>query len=138
VNVNVGTTTTPTADLAAALAISLATLTLGSPVSFSVTAAKGTAPYAYESVATDTATGHQFTLGTTKTGSWTPTAVGSYAIEATVTDSSSPAQVAQSAIRYLQVVADAGQYLIIQLPTNSVALMGTASNPDASDTSSAT
>jgi lysophospholipase L1-like esterase len=133
---------TPTADLTAALAISLATLTLGASVSFNVTAAKGTAPYAYEVVATDTATGQQFTLGTTKTVNWTPTAVGSYAIEATVTDSSSPAQMAQSAIRYLQVVAaanripvaDAGQDVTLPAGTTSLALMGTASDPDTADT----
>jgi hypothetical protein len=130
--------TTPTADLTAALAISVATLMLGSPVAYSITPTAGTAPYAYEVVATDTTTGQQFTLGTTRTGSWTPTAVGSYAIEATVTDSSNPAKVAQTATRYLQVsqavnripVADAGQDLTIQLPTSSVALMGTASDPD--------
>lgn len=144
INMVVGTTTTPTPtpDLTAALAISVASLTLGTPVSFSVTAAKGTAPYAYEVVATDTATGQQFTLGTARTGSWTPTAVGSYALEAFVTDSSSPVQAAQSAIRYLQVVqaanripvADAGQDVTVQLPTSSVALMGTASDPDSGDT----
>jgi hypothetical protein len=142
VNTTVGSTTQPTPELTAALAISLASVTLGAPVAFTVTPAGGTSPYGYEVLATDTATGQQFTLGTTKSGSWTPTAVGSYAIEAAVTDSSSPAKMAQSATRYLQVVqaanripvADAGQDVTVQLPTASVALMGTASDPDAGDT----
>jgi hypothetical protein len=145
VNVTVGSTTptpTPTADLTAALAISLATLTLGAPVAYSITPAGGTSPYAYEVVATDTATGQQFTLGTTRTGSWIPTAVGSYAIEADVTDSSNPVKAAQSATRYLQVVAaanripvaDAGQDVTLPAGTKSLVLMGTASDPDAGDT----
>jgi hypothetical protein len=143
VNVTVqAATTTPSADLTAALAISLANLTLGSPLSYTVTPAGGTAPYAYEVVATDSLTGQQFTLGTGKTGNWTPTATGSYGIQATVTDSASPAKVAQSAIRYLQVVqaanripvADAGQDLTVPSTTTSVALMGKASDPDPDDT----
>jgi hypothetical protein len=142
VTVTVGSTAPITPDLTAALAISLASITLGSPVSFNVTPAGGIAPYGYEVVATDTATGQEFTLGTTKSGSWTPTVVGSYAIEANVTDSSSPVKAAKSAIRYLQVVAaanripvaDAGDDITIQAPASSVALMGTATDPDTSDT----
>jgi hypothetical protein len=134
--------TPPSPSLTAALALSLANVTLGSSVAFTITPAGGNAPYAYQVVATDNATGQQFTLGSAQTGSWTPTAIGSYAIDATVTDSSNPVKTAQAATRYLQVVAaanripvaDAGSDATIQLPTSSMALMGTASDPDQGDT----
>jgi hypothetical protein len=134
--------TPPTPTLTAALAISLATLTLGSPVAYTITPAGGTAPYAYEIVATDNVTGQQFTLGTNKTGSWTPTIAGSYAIDAAVTDGSAPSQRAEAITRYLQVtqaanripVTDAGEDAVVQLPTSSLALMGRATDPDSGDT----
>jgi hypothetical protein len=142
VTVGSGTTAPITPDLTAALAISVATLTLGSPVSFTITPGGGTTPYAYEVVATDTDTGQQFTLGTTRTGSWTPTVAGYYSIEASVTDSSVPSKRAQAITRYLRVsqavnripVADAGQDVTVPAGTTSVALMGKATDPDTGDT----
>ncbi|MGI4834641.1 MAG: PKD domain-containing protein [Janthinobacterium lividum] len=137
--------TTPvvtTPDLTAALAISLAQITLGASMGYSISPAGGTVPYAYQVVATNVSTGATFALGSTKSGTWQAPTADQFAIDATVTDSSSPAKVVETATRYLNVVAaanripvaDAGGDVTIQLPTSSVVLMGTASDPDSGDT----
>jgi hypothetical protein len=131
------------AALTAALAISVASIVAGSPLTFTVTAGGGTSPYSYAVVATNNATGVTTVLGSSATGSFTPqTPNTSYNIDATVTDAAG--KVAQAITRTVQVtaaqtvnqlpVADAGQDLTITLPTSSVALLGTASDPDTGDT----
>jgi hypothetical protein len=138
----VGATVTPTPDLTAALALSLAQITLGGSVGYSITPGGGTAPYSYQVTATSLSTSTSFSLGTTKSGTWQPPTADQYQVDATVTDSSSPAKVAQAATRYLNVVAaanripvaDAGQDVTVQLPTSSLALMGRATDPDTGDT----
>jgi hypothetical protein len=146
VNVTVqGTTapTTPSPALTAALAISVASIVAGNSLTFTVTPGGGTAPYSYAVVATNNATGATTVLGSSASGSFTPqTANTSYNIDATVTDSAG--KVAQAITRTVQVtaaqsvnqlpVASAGDDLTITAPTSSVALMGTASDPDPGDT----
>jgi hypothetical protein len=94
-------------------------------------------------VATNNATGVTTVLGSNSSGSFTPQTAGtSYNIDATVTDSAG--KVAQAITRTVQVtaaqtvnqlpVANAGDDLTITAPTSSVALMGTASDPDPADT----
>jgi hypothetical protein len=132
-------TTTPA--LTAALAISVASIVAGSPLTFTVTAGGGTAPYSYAVVATNNSTGATTVLGSSTSGSFTPQTAGSYNIDATVTDSAG--KVAQAVTRTVQVtaaqavnqipVANAGQQLTIQLPTSSAALMGSGSDPDPGD-----
>jgi lysophospholipase L1-like esterase len=135
------TTTTPA--LTAALAISVASIVAGSPLTFTVTAGGGTSPYSYAVVATNNSTGATTVLGSSASGSFTPqTPNTSYNLDATVTDAAG--KVAQAVTRTVQVtaaqtvnqmpVADAGADLTIQLPTSSVVLLGTASDPDAGDT----
>jgi hypothetical protein len=138
------TTTTPTTPaLTAALAISVASIVAGSPLTFTVTASGGTAPYSYAVIATNNATGATTVLSNTSAGSFTPQAGGvSYNMDATVTDAAG--KVAQATTRVLQVTApqsvnqipvvSTGQQLTITAPTSSVALMATASDPDPGDT----
>jgi hypothetical protein len=137
------TTTPPSSTLMAALAISVATIVAGSPLTFTVTAGGGTASYSYAVTATNNATGVVTVLASASAGSFTPQSGGvSYDINATVTDSAG--KVAQATTRTVQVTAaqtvnqipvvEAGEQLTITLPTSSVALMATASDPDAGDT----
>jgi hypothetical protein len=136
-----GVVTPPTGStLTAALAISVASIMLGSPLTFTVTAGGGTSPYAYAVVATNNATGATTVLGSSPTGSFTPPATGTYNIDATVTDATG--KVVPATTRTVQVngaavnqipVANAGQQLTITLPTSSAALMGSGSDPDAGD-----
>jgi hypothetical protein len=132
-----------TATLTAALAISVASIVAGNPLTFEVTAGGGTAPYAYAVKATNNATGAVTILGSSASGSFTPQTAGtSYNIDATVTDSAG--KVAQATTRTVTTtsaqtvnqipVVEAGDQLTITLPTSSVALMATASDPDAGDT----
>jgi hypothetical protein len=142
VNVTVGSGTTaptPGAAFTAALAISVASIVAGNPLTFEVTPNGGTAPYTYAVKATNNATGAVTVLGSSASGSFTPQTGGTtYNIDATVTDAAG--KVAPATTRTVQVtapqsvnqlpVANAGQDLTITLPTSSVALMGTASDPD--------
>jgi hypothetical protein len=132
-----------TAALTAALAISVASIMAGSPLTFTVTAGGGTAPYSYAVTATNNATGAVTVLASASSGSFTPQTGGvSYDINATVTDSAGNTKPATT--RTVQVtspqsanqlpVANAGDDLTITAPTSSVALMGTASDPDQGDT----
>jgi hypothetical protein len=133
---------TPSPALTAALAISVASIVAGNPLTFTVTAGGGTAPYGYAVVATNNATGATTILGSSATGSFTPQAGGtSYNIDATVTDAAG--KVAQATTRTVTVtaqqsvnqmpVANAGDDLTITAPTSSVVLSGAASDPDPGD-----
>lgn len=129
--------TPPTTTLAVGLAIAVASITAGSPLTFTVTATGGTAPYVdYEVVATNTATGVLTVLGTSDSGSWTPSTPGTYDIAATVTDTAGISKT--SVTRTLRVdpvanqlpVANAGSDLTITSPTSAVQLMGSGTDAD--------
>ena len=92
-----------TTALTAALAISVASIVAGNPLTFTVTAGGGTAPYSYTVVATNNATGASSILGGSASGSFTPQTAGSYNLDATVTDAAG--KVAQATTRTLQVTA---------------------------------
>jgi hypothetical protein len=139
VNVTVGTTTAPvTPALTAALAISVASIVAGSSLTFTVTPAGGTAPYAYAIRATNNATGTTTVLGTDAVGSWTPQVAGSYNIDARVTDSSNSQKTVDATTRTLQVTApsnqlptaNAGDDITIQAPNSQVQLTGTGSDAE--------
>jgi hypothetical protein len=136
-------TTNPSAALTAALAISVASIVAGSPLTFTVTAGGGTAPYSYAVTATNNATGAVTVLGSSASGSFTPQTAGvSYDINATVTDAAGNTK--QATTRTVQVTAaqstnqlpvvSVGDHLTITEPTTSAVLMATASDPDAGDT----
>lgn len=133
---NTGAATTAPSTLAVNLAIGVATVVAGNPVTFTVSATGGATPYVYDVESTNTATGARNVLGVTASGSWTPSAPGTYDIAATVTDSVSASRTSVTrtlivtAASNILPVANAGTDLTISLPTSSVQLMGTGTDAD--------
>jgi hypothetical protein len=133
---NTGAGTGTPSTLAINLAISLATVVAGKPITFNATASGGASPYLYEVVATNTGLGSSFVLGTGASGSWTPSTPGTYDIAVTVTDTLGAVKTSvtrtltvQPATNVLPTVS-AGDDLVVTLPTNSVQLIGAASDSD--------
>ncbi|UOR06247.1 SGNH/GDSL hydrolase family protein [Hymenobacter aerilatus] len=130
------TTQAAAATLAAGLTLPNGnTTTVGTAIAYQATASGGTAPYSLKVVAENSATGVPATIyegsAATYSGTWTPTAAGSYALTNTVTDAAGTQRISTVRSVTVQAAATGGQKTFIAFvgDSNTDGGEGTAAQP---------